>query len=132
MLFLLAHQAARLSCARTGKAGRKSRQLRQREFDFRTNCVSLTQKIRTTIVRARLQRPIPTNNSREAATMLETIRTKHCASILPALAAGLAAALAPLPALAQQDVNYGVQPDTDPSFIAKALGYFEPIEKKHN
>jgi ABC-type nitrate/sulfonate/bicarbonate transport system substrate-binding protein len=25
-----------------------------------------------------------------------------------------------------------VQPDTDPSFIAKALGYFEPIEKKHN
>ena len=25
-----------------------------------------------------------------------------------------------------------MQPDTDPSFIAKALGYFEPIEKKHN
>lgn len=35
-------------------------------------------------------------------------------------------------ALAQQEVNYGVQPDTDPSFIAKALGYFDPIEKKHN
>ncbi|SRR5581483_1340049 len=35
-------------------------------------------------------------------------------------------------ALAQQEVNYGVQPDTDPSFIAKALGYFEPIEKKYN
>jgi sulfonate transport system substrate-binding protein len=35
-------------------------------------------------------------------------------------------------AVAQQQVNYGVQPDTDPSFIAKALGYFEPIEKKHN
>jgi len=36
------------------------------------------------------------------------------------------------PAVAQQEVNYGVQPDTDPSFIAKALGYFDPIEKKHN
>jgi ABC-type nitrate/sulfonate/bicarbonate transport system substrate-binding protein len=35
-------------------------------------------------------------------------------------------------AFAQQEVNYGVQPDTDPSFIAKALGYFDPIEKKHN
>jgi ABC-type nitrate/sulfonate/bicarbonate transport system substrate-binding protein len=47
------------------------------------------------------------------------------------LLTGLSAALA-TPALAQMDVNYGVQPDTDPSFIAKALGYFEPIEKKHN
>ncbi|HLX27242.1 MAG TPA: ABC transporter substrate-binding protein [Casimicrobiaceae bacterium] len=35
-------------------------------------------------------------------------------------------------AFAQGVVNYGVQPDTDPSFIAKALGYFEPIEKKYN
>ena len=31
-----------------------------------------------------------------------------------------ALALATTPALAQMDVNYGVQPDTDPSFIAKA------------
>ncbi len=44
----------------------------------------------------------------------------------------LFAAFASAPAFAQQEVNYGVQPDTDPSFIAKALGYFEPIEKKHN
>lgn len=29
-------------------------------------------------------------------------------------------------------INYGVQPDTDPSFIAKALGLFEPIEKKYD
>lgn len=29
-------------------------------------------------------------------------------------------------------VNYGVQPDTDPSFIAKALGLFDPIEKKYD
>lgn len=35
-------------------------------------------------------------------------------------------------AVAQEEVNYGVQPDTDPSFIAKALGYFEPIEKKYH
>jgi len=35
-------------------------------------------------------------------------------------------------ALAQEVINYGVQPDTDPSFIAKALGYFNPIEKKYN
>ncbi|HEX8740704.1 MAG TPA: ABC transporter substrate-binding protein [Casimicrobiaceae bacterium] len=35
-------------------------------------------------------------------------------------------------ASAQTVVNYGVQPDTDPSFIAKALGLFTPIEKKHN
>jgi len=35
-------------------------------------------------------------------------------------------------AAAQEVINYGVQPDTDPSFIAKALGYFTPIEKKYN
>jgi ABC-type nitrate/sulfonate/bicarbonate transport system substrate-binding protein len=34
-------------------------------------------------------------------------------------------------ARAEEVVNYGVQPDTDPSFIAKALGYFAPIEKKY-
>ncbi len=45
---------------------------------------------------------------------------------------GTLTSLAPLPAAAEETVNYGVQPDTDPSFIAKALGYFEPIEKKHH
>jgi sulfonate transport system substrate-binding protein len=44
----------------------------------------------------------------------------------------LAASFASGPAMAQQEVNYGVQPDTDPSFIAKALGYFKPIEEKHH
>lgn len=34
--------------------------------------------------------------------------------------------------LAQEVVNYGVQPDTDPSFIAKARGYFAPIEKQYH
>jgi len=35
-------------------------------------------------------------------------------------------------ALAQETVNYGVQPATMPIYIAKAMGLLEPIEKKHN
>jgi ABC-type nitrate/sulfonate/bicarbonate transport system substrate-binding protein len=35
-------------------------------------------------------------------------------------------------AFAEETINYGVQPDTDPSFIAMALGYFKPLEKKYN
>lgn len=35
-------------------------------------------------------------------------------------------------ASAQQTVNYGVQPATQPIFIAKALGLLDEIEKKHN
>lgn len=35
-------------------------------------------------------------------------------------------------AWAQQTINYGVQPDTDPTFIAKALGYFKQIDKQYN
>lgn len=34
--------------------------------------------------------------------------------------------------LAQEIVNYGVQPATMPIYIAKAMGLLEPIEKKHN
>lgn len=33
---------------------------------------------------------------------------------------------------AQETINYGVQPDTDPTFIAKALGFFKAIEKQYN
>lgn len=33
---------------------------------------------------------------------------------------------------AQEIVNYGVQPATQPIYIAKALGLLGPIEKKHN
>jgi sulfonate transport system substrate-binding protein len=36
------------------------------------------------------------------------------------------------PVLAQQTVNYGVQPATMPIYIARELGLLEPIEKKHN
>ncbi len=36
------------------------------------------------------------------------------------------------PAAAQEVVNYGVQPATQPIYIARALGLLEPIEKKHN
>ena len=48
---------------------------------------------------------------------------------LAALAAGLALTT---PATAQTTVNYGVQPATQPIYIAKALGLLEAIEKKHN
>lgn len=44
----------------------------------------------------------------------------------------LALALAPGVSLGQQTVNYGVQPATQPIYIAKALGLLDPIEKKHN
>lgn len=55
------------------------------------------------------------------------VRIAHRVAWFAAIAACSAAT-----AFAQEVINYGVQPDTDPSFIAKALGYFEPIEKKYN
>ena len=61
---------------------------------------------------------------------MATIRLERGAFLY--LCGMLPALFASGPAVAQQEVNYGVQPDTDPSFIAKALGYFDPIEKKHN
>lgn len=36
------------------------------------------------------------------------------------------------PVAAQQVVNYGVQPATQPIYIARALGLLDEIEKKHN
>jgi sulfonate transport system substrate-binding protein len=51
-------------------------------------------------------------------------------TFIAALGAG-AFALAHL-ASAQEVVNYGVQPATQPIFIAKALGLLQPIEKKFN
>lgn len=39
--------------------------------------------------------------------------------------------LAP-PASAQEVINYGVQPATQPIYIARALGLLDEIEKKHN
>lgn len=36
------------------------------------------------------------------------------------------------PVLAQQTVNYGVQPATMPIYIAREMGLLDPIEKKHN
>lgn len=53
-------------------------------------------------------------------------------AVAVALLGLLAGALSTRVAWADETVNYGVQPDTDPSFIAKALGYFKPIEKKHH
>jgi ABC-type nitrate/sulfonate/bicarbonate transport system substrate-binding protein len=37
-----------------------------------------------------------------------------------------------VPAMAQETVRFGVQPATQPIFIAKALGFISQIEKKHN
>ncbi|HEV2219788.1 MAG TPA: ABC transporter substrate-binding protein [Casimicrobiaceae bacterium] len=51
-------------------------------------------------------------------------------SFMAALAAGTFALVAG--ASAQEVVNYGVQPATQPIFIAKALGLLQPIEKKFN
>jgi ABC-type nitrate/sulfonate/bicarbonate transport system substrate-binding protein len=46
--------------------------------------------------------------------------------------AALAMAAGSAPTLAQQVVNYGVQPATMPIYVARELGLLEPIEKKHN
>lgn len=45
--------------------------------------------------------------------------------------AALAMAVGCAPTLAQQVVNYGVQPATMPIYIARELGLLDPIEKKH-
>lgn len=45
---------------------------------------------------------------------------------------GAAALAVALPAGAQEVVNYGVQPATQPIYIAKALGLLGPIEKKYD
>jgi aliphatic sulfonates family ABC transporter substrate-binding protein len=54
------------------------------------------------------------------------------ASVVRAALAALAAALFSISAWAQQVVNYGTQPATHPLYIAKSLGLFAEIEKKHN
>ena len=49
-----------------------------------------------------------------------------------AIAVALSWSLLTTAAIAQDVVNYGVQPATQPIYIARALGLLEPIEKKHN
>ncbi len=49
----------------------------------------------------------------------------------PAIAIALAAALA-TPAMAEEVVNFGVQPSTQPILVAHGAGYLKPIEKKYN
>ena len=49
-----------------------------------------------------------------------------------ARAVALAASLLTTGAFAQEVINYGVQPATQPIYIARALGLLEAIEKKHN
>ena len=48
------------------------------------------------------------------------------------LIGAIALVLLAQPAAAQEVVNYGVQPATQPIYIARALGLLDPIEKKFN
>ncbi|MGI9336731.1 MAG: ABC transporter substrate-binding protein, partial [Gammaproteobacteria bacterium] len=59
----------------------------------------------------------------------EPIMLRRTALVLVSALSSLAALQ---PAQAQVVVNYGVQPATQPIYIARALGLLEPIEKKHN
>ena len=60
---------------------------------------------------------------------MQTTPTRHLAAFAFAALVMLGGART---ALAQDIVNYGVQPATMPIYIAKAMGLLEPIEKKHN
>lgn len=53
-------------------------------------------------------------------------------TIVVSLVTVLAGAIASVAVLAQEVVNYGVQPATQPIYIARALGLLDDIEKKHN
>lgn len=53
-------------------------------------------------------------------------------TIVVSLVTVLAGAIASAAVLAQEVVNYGVQPATQPIYIARALGLLDDIEKKHN
>jgi aliphatic sulfonates family ABC transporter substrate-binding protein len=48
------------------------------------------------------------------------------------LAAGMAFAAAVAPASAAETINFGVQPATMPIYIARAAGFLDPVEKKHD
>ena len=49
----------------------------------------------------------------------------------PAIVIALAATLA-APAMAEEVINFGVQPSTQPILVAHGAGYLKPIEKKYN
>lgn len=51
---------------------------------------------------------------------------------IASVSAVLLCVLAISPAVAEETVNYGVQPDTDPIYIAKELGLLAQVEKKDN
>ena len=52
--------------------------------------------------------------------------------LLTALVLAASSAVAATTAGATEVINYGVQPATQPIYIARALGLLEPIEKKHD
>lgn len=53
-------------------------------------------------------------------------------TIVLSLVTVLAGTVASVSVFAQEVVNYGVQPATQPIYIARALGLLDDIEKKHN
>lgn len=60
---------------------------------------------------------------------MQTIPTRSLSALAIAALVMFAGARTPL---AQETVNYGVQPATMPIYIARAMGLLEPIEKKHD
>lgn len=52
--------------------------------------------------------------------------------LLSVLALALSSLAAAPPTLAQEVINYGVQPATMPIYIARSLGILDEVEKKHN
>lgn len=69
---------------------------------------------------------------RPAATLLGGDSMNAWRESIILIGAVLVAAFASAATLAQETVNYGVQPAMMPIYIARAMGLLDPIEKKHN
>ncbi|KUO53910.1 MAG: hypothetical protein APF80_17125 [Alphaproteobacteria bacterium BRH_c36] len=59
-------------------------------------------------------------------------RTKSISAGLSVACAFALTVASSVAVMAQETINYGVQPATQPIYIAKALGLLDEIEKKHN
>ncbi|MEO8159112.1 MAG: ABC transporter substrate-binding protein [Betaproteobacteria bacterium] len=79
--------------------------------------------LRTTRLRSRPFRVLFARLS-EVTTMKYRIGFSACAVLILAVVSSCA--------LAQETVNYGIQPTMAPIHVARAMGLMEPIEKKHN
>jgi ABC-type nitrate/sulfonate/bicarbonate transport system substrate-binding protein len=84
-----------------------------------------------------LCRTCPARNGGGVSHMFDSFRRAGSGIVVVTFVSALAyMTLAYVPAVvrarADETINYGVQPDTDPSFIAMAMGYFKPIESKYH